>query len=175
MRITSCTSDAPRSNISEATGTLRAARSDRATNDMRFEGWAFCIAALTAFPVGAAAVQAETEAQRTTAAGVFTEAQAKAGGDLYAGLCTGCHTMSSHTGVTFRKSWLGMPVSELFIYLSQSMPEDAPGSLSAKEYAQVVAYLLEMNGMPTGSIELPAEEGALRAIRIDTVAASRRR
>ena len=138
---------------------------------MRLEGWAFCIAALTAFPVGAAAVQAETDAPRTTAAGVFTEAQSKAGGDLYAGLCTGCHTMSSHTGVTFRKSWLGMPVSELFIYLSQSMPEDAPGSLSAKEYAQVVAYLLEMNGMPTGSTELPADEGALRAIRIDTVAA----
>lgn len=137
---------------------------------MRFHGWMMCVAGLAMLPGGAAAVQSDAT-PRTTAAGVFTEAQAKAGADLYAGICTGCHTSSSHTGVTFRKSWLGMPVSELFIYLSQSMPEDAPGSLSAKEYVQVVAYLLEMNGMPAGSSELPTDEGALREIRIDTVTA----
>lgn len=133
-----------------------------------------CVAVLAILPGGGAAVQSDTAAQRTTATGVFTETQAKAGADLYAGICTGCHTTSSHSGVSFRKSWLGMPVSELFIYLSQSMPEDAPGSLSAEEYAQIIAYLLEMNGMPAGSSELPADEAALREIRIDTVVTSLR-
>jgi mono/diheme cytochrome c family protein len=137
---------------------------------MRIIGFAFGVIALALIP-DAVTGQANAESQ-TTAAGVYTEDQANAGGDLYAGLCTGCHTMSEHTGVTFNKSWLGMPVSELFTYLTERMPEDAPGILSPSEYAQVVAYLLEINGMPAGSTELPSDNDALRQIRIDTVAVS---
>jgi mono/diheme cytochrome c family protein len=135
---------------------------------MRLKSWVLCIATIAAVP-GWAAAQTETDETRTTAAGVFTAAQAKAGGDIYAGLCTSCHTVSSHTGVAFQKSWIGMPVSELFNYLNQSMPEDAPGSLSADEYVRVIAYLLEMNDMPAGTTDLPVDQAALRLIRIDTV------
>jgi hypothetical protein len=48
------------------------------------------------------------------------------------------------------------------------MPQNDPGILSAKEYAQVLAYLLQMNGMPAGPEELPSDAVMLRAIKFDT-------
>ena len=41
-----------------------------------------------------------------------------------------------------------------------------PGTLSDEEYAQVTAYLLRLNGMPDGSLDLPADSAALGTIRI---------
>ncbi len=37
------------------------------------------------------------------------------------------------------------------------MPMDAPGKLSAEEYADVVAYMLKLQGAPPGEAELSAE------------------
>jgi hypothetical protein len=47
------------------------------------------------------------------------------------------------------------------------MPKNQPGSLTQREYARVVAYLLMMNGMPPGSDELPTDSTALRQVRIE--------
>jgi mono/diheme cytochrome c family protein len=105
---------------------------------------------------------------RSTAAGVFTTAQAKRGEDTYANLCTGCHTASSHTGDAFVTGWAGRPVADLFNYLTESMPKSDPGTLTPAEYSAVVAYLLRLNGMPAGREELPSDAKALEKIRIDS-------
>jgi hypothetical protein len=47
------------------------------------------------------------------------------------------------------------------------MPKSAPGTLTRREYTQVTAYLLKMNGMPAGAGELPADSMALTRIRIE--------
>jgi hypothetical protein len=58
-------------------------------------------------------------------------------------------------------------VADLFTYVQDKMPKNAPGSLTAQEYADVVAYLLRMNAMPTGADELSTDPGELKKIRIE--------
>ena len=40
---------------------------------------------------------------------------------------------------------------------ADNMPQDRPGSLSAEEYAAIVAYFLQLNGRQAGDSELPAD------------------
>jgi mono/diheme cytochrome c family protein len=98
---------------------------------------------------------------------VYTAAQATRGRDLYALQCRSCHTPESHTGVIFDTWWGGKLLSDLFEYVQERMPKNEPGSLTPQEYADVVAYLLRMNALPTGSEELSTDVTALSRIRID--------
>jgi len=54
----------------------------------------------------------------------------------------------------FMFHWRGRTVQDLYARLSKSMPSDAPGSLSADTYLDLVAYLLEANGFPPGAQDL---------------------
>jgi mono/diheme cytochrome c family protein len=110
-----------------------------------------------------------TPAPRSTAGGVYTAEQANRGRDIYAGLCTGCHTTASHTGGTFWDGYVGKRLSELFVYVSERMPKSDPGALAPDEYAALVAYILKLNGAPAGDGELPADSTVLKDIRIDGV------
>lgn len=114
-------------------------------------------------PVAAAA------GMRSTLNGVYTEAQADKGEALYNRLCNSCHApLQNHVGPYFRQSWGGSTLGDMMDYMVAEMPKNDPGSLSAAEYADVIAYLLKVNGMPAGDTVLAAELRALRQIRIDT-------
>ncbi|MGH7710576.1 MAG: c-type cytochrome [Gemmatimonadaceae bacterium] len=104
---------------------------------------------------------------RSARSGVYTAAQAARGRDLYALQCRSCHTPESHTGVIFDTWWGGKLLSDLFEYVQERMPKNEPGSLTPQEYADVVAYLLRMNALPTGGEELSTDVSALSKIRID--------
>ncbi|SDG48427.1 PQQ-binding-like beta-propeller repeat protein [Pelagibacterium luteolum] len=81
-----------------------------------------------------------------------TEEQAARGQSTYEQRCATCH------GSDIISSFANYPNAELFFnYVSTAMPADAPGSLPAQQYADIVGYLLTANGMPTGSEELPPE------------------
>lgn len=126
-------------------------------------------AAILAVP-GRAAAQQETDSIRGTRAGVYSAAQAVRGRSTYLISCASCHTFASHAGPVFAAKWDGRLLWDLYRYISEAMPKSDPGSLSEKEYAGVVAYLLKMNGMSAGAEELPADSTALKKIRIDFVA-----
>jgi len=96
----------------------------------------------------------------TTLSGVYTEAQAARGRNVYFGNCRSCHSPQSHTGETFATWWRGKRLSELFTFVSTRMPKNDPGSLSPEDAADVVAFLLQMNAMPPGKRELAAAEAA---------------
>ncbi len=140
---------------------------------MRLTGWTIlltaCILATPAREAGAQ--QPAPGAGRSTLSGIYTYAQANRGKNIYAGMCRSCHTPASHTGVTFATWWEGRQLSDLFAYVSQMMPKNAPATLSKEEYADVVAYLLRMNGFPVGDEELPTDSVVLKKIRIETRAA----
>ena len=106
---------------------------------------------------------------RPASSGVYTTQQVKMGQEAYAGMCTGCHTTASHMGEAFAAVWDGRPVSELYGFIRAAMPKNEPGSLTAEEYAAIVAYILKLNGMPAGKQALPADSAALDRIRIDIV------
>jgi mono/diheme cytochrome c family protein len=108
-----------------------------------------------------------TGAAVSTVSGVYSAEQAQRGEETFANNCMGCHTSSDHASPKFRETWNGRPLFDLFQSISETMPEDFPGALSPKEYAQVVAYLLKLNGSPQGKVELPADASALRKIRIE--------
>ena len=114
-----------------------------------------------------AGASSDSRPSRSTTAGVYTDAQARRGEETYASVCTGCHTSASHSGPTFFDPWTGRPVFDLFSYLSESMPKSDPGTLTPKEYASVVAFILKLNDMPPGQEELPADTASLKDIRID--------
>src|SRR5512134_1242538 len=71
---------------------------------------------------------------RSTRNGVYTTAQAARGEETYASICVSCHPVITYTGETFRSHWEGRTVFDLFDEVSQKMPKNEPGSLSAKEY-----------------------------------------
>ena len=119
-----------------------------------------------ALPSRAVARQGVPDSTRSTRSGVYTAEQAVQGKQLYAMHCVSCHTAVSHTGPEFAAKWEGRAFQDLFSYVRESMPKSEPGSLSPREYLAVLAYVLEMNGLPAGPIELPADSSALAHIRI---------
>ncbi len=114
----------------------------------------------------AAAKTAAKAAARTTKARVYTTAQATRGEELYMAMCVSCHPPATYTGAVFL-TWQGRNLGELLAFLQEKMPKNDPGSLTAKEYADVMAYLLKLNKMPVGKVDLPADAKALRGINID--------
>lgn len=112
------------------------------------------------------------DSERTTMDGVYTLAQANRGRDLFAMRCQSCHTPMQHTGPPFRNKWFGKTLGELYTYIRREMPKNEPRSLSDQEYALALAFLLRMNGMPTGQVPLAADSAELQSIRLDSVRAA---
>jgi S-disulfanyl-L-cysteine oxidoreductase SoxD len=102
----------------------------------------------------------------TTSSGVYTARQAAQGEQTYMNICVACHPPGTYTAPAFRNKWNGVPLSDLFGLVSHTMPKQEPGSLDAEEYAAVIAYMLKINGAPSGKTPLPTDASALKRIRI---------
>jgi glycine/D-amino acid oxidase-like deaminating enzyme len=98
--------------------------------------------------------------------GVYTQTQARKGGETYTKYCSACHPRGWHSGESFQTAWGGRTTFELFDYLRATMPSDNPGRLSRGQYTDIVAYLLQQNGMPAGPRRLSADPKQLELIRI---------
>ena len=102
--------------------------------------------------------------KKSVKAGVYTAAQAERGLNVYRSKCASCHAPNRFTDDLFYSSFAGKPLWEMFDVISDSMPEDNPGSLKKEEYADVIAYLLKLNNFPAGQADLPTDRDALSAI-----------
>lgn len=69
-------------------------------------------------------------------------------------------------GSEFIANWTDLSAESLFDRFRTSMPQDAPGSLSRQQNADLLAYVLQGNGFAAGNAELSIEKGALDTIRI---------
>lgn len=125
--------------------------------------------------VASGAVQAPPAKVVTTSSGVYTAGQASRGEQTYMNFCVSCHPTGTYTAPAFRDLWNGAPLSGLFVLIRDTMPKQEPATLAPEEYADVVAYLLKINGAPAGKTELPAKTNALRGIRIAMPAAPGKR
>jgi mono/diheme cytochrome c family protein len=106
---------------------------------------------------------------QSTLQGVYTEAEAKEGNQVYLGYCASCHAAVSHTGPEFRKHWGGKPLSALYNLMHRTMPQNNPNSLDDYSYGVVLAYILKLNGMPAGKAPIMGDSVDLDKIRMDTV------
>ena len=114
--------------------------------------------------------------QSTVWSGIYTEAQAARGQAVYeSNRCTGCHGDSLEggragrpdpplKGERFMERWREDSLHSLFTRMSTLMPRNDPGILSDGEYLDILAYILQSNGCPTGPDELNAS--VLPTIRI---------
>jgi alcohol dehydrogenase (cytochrome c) len=111
----------------------------------------------------------------------FTAAQATQGKDAYAKTCASCHGTtlggsefaSALRGTAFINNWGGKSADLLFTQIATKMPPASPGSLSPEATAQLVAYILQANGVAPGDKEFPSDTSALAAISIPRSNAAR--
>jgi mono/diheme cytochrome c family protein len=90
---------------------------------------------------------------------VYTDAQAGRGEAAYLAHCIGCHEGLEADGPelagrAFVDRWREDRLESLFTFIRTTMPGNKPGSLTDREYADVVAYILRVNGLPAGAREL---------------------
>lgn len=102
---------------------------------------------------------------RTIQDGVYTAAQAERGKLVYKRACAECHPLDWYRGETI-KPWDGAPLFDLYDLIATLMPQDNPGSLKRRDYVDLVAFILSLNGMPAGARELPAQPDQLKQILI---------
>lgn len=117
-------------------------------------------------------VRAAQGAAKTTWDGVYTDAQARIGETLYADKCAECHGPEALggngpalTGAVFAAGWEGIALSDLFERMRATAPATNPGSLNRDEVAALAAYILELNGFPSGPTDLPGSVELLKPIR----------
>jgi len=104
--------------------------------------------------------------------GVYTDTQAERGRTLYMQNCGRCHgaDLSGTFEIPpligrFMPYWSGSTLDALFDYVSTAMPLGNPGSLSAAANADIVAFILKSNDLPSGAKELSSDK--LKAINFD--------
>jgi hypothetical protein len=102
---------------------------------------------------------------RTVWDGVYTNVQAARGRAEYEARCSSCHRGGPRKDEAFMRDWSGSDVGSLFSQVMATMPGDAPSSLSDNTYLDIVAYMLQLNAFPAGTIELSAD--AIESIRIE--------
>jgi mono/diheme cytochrome c family protein len=104
--------------------------------------------------------------------GLYSAAQAARGEETYQQHCALCHgarlqgtPAAPLTGEAFRGRWEDgkHTLDDLYYIIRSLMPNNAPGSLSKVQYADVVAYILKVNNYPAGEAELVPNAAAMKA------------
>ena len=137
---------------------------------MRVLMTAAAVAALVAGSLTVAASQ-EPDVETTVKDGVYTPGQAARGRERYEASCQRCHGADltggagrSLTGVVFLRDWTGLTLDGLYERM-QSMPPDGSENLSGDAYVDIISYVLERNGFPSGDAELSS--GLLGHVRVE--------
>jgi mono/diheme cytochrome c family protein len=108
------------------------------------------------------ATAAATPVPAPPAAAVFTAAQAHDGAAIFAQYCAKCHAAELTGGSAPNLFGPAFTASSLSFggfnqEITHEMPFDDPGSLSATQYAAVIAYLLASNCYAAGPVPYPVD------------------
>jgi mono/diheme cytochrome c family protein len=125
-----------------------------------------------------AATPAAPSGAQSVLDGVFTDAQAKRGQDVFAANCAHCHgdalqggQEAPPLGPAFIASWKGSTVGDLIAKIRRSMPDDAPASLTDQQYTDVFTFILTSSRYPAGKTELPIDAEKQKLIKIEAIKA----
>ncbi len=118
--------------------------------------------------------QADAAAVTDGIAPTFTAEQAPRGKTAYDANCVSCHgpdLISANygpplAGPYFEGKWPGQTVGALYTHTHDRMPPSRPASLGDETYVDLVAYMLQVNGVAPGDVELPADRDALNQMVI---------
>jgi mono/diheme cytochrome c family protein len=97
--------------------------------------------------------------------GIYTADQATRGAVVFKDNCAVCHGDNVQgrrsdggaplKGLQFTSKWGGQSLYALFSVMEELMPARHPSSLTKAQYADVVSYLFQVNGMPPGPKPMP--------------------
>jgi mono/diheme cytochrome c family protein len=140
---------------------------------MKFTVAAVALLGMTAFGAFAARGTVAAQGAKSQWDGVYTQDQAKRGEALYSENCASCHgpdltggeMAPGLTGGEFSSNWNDLSLGELFERMRISMPQNAPGSLSRQQNADILAYVLFKSNFPAGQAELPTQTDVLNTIK----------
>ena len=116
------------------------------------------------------------QAARSTSSGVFTAEQAKSGERAYQARCASCHGADLRstdpeapdlTEGIFKFGWKGKTIAETFEQIRSTMPLRNARSLDDQTYLDILAYIFQFNGVPSGNQKLEPDLPALRQIVIE--------
>jgi len=107
--------------------------------------------------------------------GIYSEEQSTRGKGLYSQECASCHggeltggeMAPPLAGGEFMAGWDGLTVGDLFERVRISMPQNAPGSLSGQQNADILAFIVNLFNIAAGTTEMPKEAGILKQIKFE--------
>ena len=102
---------------------------------------------------------------------LYTAAQARAGHRAYEHHCAACHGKQEQglvgpalSGPIFASPKANYKVRDIYLFLSVNMPAYAPGSLTPKQYVDIMSFLLQQNGFPAGRTALTHSMASTSAV-----------
>jgi cytochrome c553 len=129
--------------------------------------------AISCFMFGMSVVFAQPTGTLSTASGVFTAEQAKSGERAFQAKCAGCHGEDLHstdaeapdlTEGAFKFGWQGKTLANRFEQIRSTMPLGNARGLDDQTYIDIVAFILQFNGVPAGNQKLEPDTRALEQI-----------
>jgi len=140
---------------------------------MKFTASVLALTGMMAFGAFSARGTLAAQQPKSQWDGVYTEEQAKRGEGLYSQYCASCHgpdlaggeMAPGLTGGEFASNWNDLSLGELFERIRISMPQNAPGSLSRQQNADILAFVLSKGNFPAGTTELPGATDVLNTIK----------
>jgi len=121
-----------------------------------------------------ASAQQPAPAEKKVWDGVFTSAQAARGKAPFERSCARCHNVElagsqrgpALKGNVFWSKYENDSLGALYGYVRDNMPQDGPSLVEDAVKADILAYIMSMNGMPAGSDELTADVRTLEGIKV---------
>jgi quinoprotein glucose dehydrogenase len=121
-----------------------------------------------------AVVSVAAQSSKTVWDGVYSDAQAKRGRELYNSKCLSCHGADLSggemapplVGIGFQSNWNGLTAGDLSERIRVSMPLGAEGTLSRQQVSDIIAAIFAAGEYPAGASELPRESDVLKTIQI---------
>jgi mono/diheme cytochrome c family protein len=131
---------------------------------MRALGLAIVVLACCGGVLLAAPQSSEAGHPATVLDGVYSKAQSARGSEAYMQHCSRCHREDLTgnpealplVGNRFVNNWREDSLASLFTHMATRMPRGA-ASLTEGAYLDILAFILETNGYPTGSSELTVD------------------
>ena len=117
--------------------------------------------------------------------GVYTDAQAARGLQIYSDHCVICHGADMSgvdttgagdygepspplAGPLFLAKWNKKGLDEILTLIQTEMPKNAKGTVKPQRNADALAFILQQNGFPSGPTELPTRAAALMLVKLQT-------
>lgn len=105
---------------------------------------------------------------------MYSEAQAYRGEKVADTTCIGCHgpkldggdSGPKLVGEAFLANWSSQSMAVMFDWIREAMPAEAPGTLSKDDTAAVIAYMLQLNKIPSGKQDLSTDPAVLGRINV---------